>query len=397
MPPKKSTGTTSATVQSKPSNELHTIVFASKGDIKKAKIPLNDGKLELSTIQSYLKKKTEPVQLGKYTHEGITLFLYGYKEGKAGTENKYEFAPPYESLLPFGDVLLIASLTKNVEYPMQYTEMQWTTFYEQAMGGFELLDSEVDSVDGSSVVSDEEIDAIPSDVEDGEEEVIIDEPEEEEDELPVKPAPKKKKSSAVVSTFYQKQMTLMSSVGFNELSPDDMNNSKIPFRQRAAGFLAFLTEIGFPTTAANELERGIYLATCEEADRRNVVKHWDNTLFNGLYQSNFRTVCTHLHPKSPIRNERLIERIRAGEITFENLPSLSPQEMFPENWKELADRQAIREQKLLEGNKGMATDRYKCGRCGKRECSYYEMQTRSADEPMTIFISCLNCGKRWRQ
>jgi transcription elongation factor S-II len=57
----------------------------------------------------------------------------------------------------------------------------------------------------------------------------------------------------------------------------------------------------------------------------------------------------------------------------------------------------LMEQKLLEGNKGSATDRFKCNRCGKRECTYYEMQTRSADEPMTIFVNCLNCGKRWRQ
>jgi transcription elongation factor S-II len=28
--------------------------------------------------------------------------------------------------------------------------------------------------------------------------------------------------------------------------------------------------------------------------------------------------------------------------------------------------------------------------------TYYEMQTRSADEPMTVFVSCLNCGKNWK-
>ena len=32
------------------------------------------------------------------------------------------------------------------------------------------------------------------------------------------------------------------------------------------------------------------------------------------------------------------------------------------------------------------TDRYKCRKCGSRKCSYYEMQTRSADEPMTQFL-----------
>jgi transcription elongation factor S-II len=72
-------------------------------------------------------------------------------------------------------------------------------------------------------------------------------------------------------------------------------------------------------------------------------------------------------------------------------------ELYPENWQHLMEQQMKRETKLLEGNKDMATDQFKCGRCYKRQCTYYEMQTRSADEPMTIFIRCLNCGKQWRQ
>ena len=37
-----------------------------------------------------------------------------------------------------------------------------------------------------------------------------------------------------------------------------------------------------------------------------------------------------------------------------------------------------------------------CGKCGMKKTSSYEMQTRSADEPMTIFATCLCCGHRWR-
>ena len=75
---------------------------------------------------------------------------------------------------------------------------------------------------------------------------------------------------------------------------------------------------------------------------------------------------------------------------------LNPNEPNDEYWQELADKQLIREQKILEGNKSQATDEHKCNRCHKRQCTYYEMQTRSADEPTTIFITCLNCGKRWK-
>ena len=37
-----------------------------------------------------------------------------------------------------------------------------------------------------------------------------------------------------------------------------------------------------------------------------------------------------------------------------------------------------------------------CGRCGKSSCSYNQLQTRSADEPMTTFVFCNDCGHRWK-
>ena len=42
------------------------------------------------------------------------------------------------------------------------------------------------------------------------------------------------------------------------------------------------------------------------------------------------------------------------------------------------------------------TSDIKCFKCKKNECTYYQMQTRSADEPMTTFVTCQHCGARWR-
>ncbi len=141
----------------------------------------------------------------------------------------------------------------------------------------------------------------------------------------------------------------------------------------------------------------IYKSSHNESDKRRVIKHWDNHMFVDIYNTIQLSIAHNIHPKSPVNNPRLLKRVNDGELKLSEIAYLTPQEMYPENWQELADRQLIREQKLLEGDKGSATDKFKCHRCGKRECTYYEMQTRSADEPMTIFISCLNCGKRWRQ
>lgn len=40
---------------------------------------------------------------------------------------------------------------------------------------------------------------------------------------------------------------------------------------------------------------------------------------------------------------------------------------------------------------------YQCKRCGDRKTVSTEKQTRSADEPMTVFITCLSCGNKWKE
>ena len=108
------------------------------------------------------------------------------------------------------------------------------------------------------------------------------------------------------------------------------------------------------------------------------------------------SVYSNLDNKSYINNTRLFQRMIDGEFKAYELVSLEPQYTFPEHWKPLIDEKSKRDRVLYEINKEMATDVYKCSRCGKRECSYYQLQTRSADEPMTTFVTCLNCGKRWK-
>ena len=51
---------------------------------------------------------------------------------------------------------------------------------------------------------------------------------------------------------------------------------------------------------------------------------------------------------------------------------------------------------MYEENLASATDEFKCYKCSKRQCTYYQLQTRSADEPMTTFVTCLNCGNNWK-
>ena len=45
---------------------------------------------------------------------------------------------------------------------------------------------------------------------------------------------------------------------------------------------------------------------------------------------------------------------------------------------------------------GTKTDLLQCGKCKMKNCTYNQIQTRSADEPMTTFVLCNECGNRWK-
>jgi hypothetical protein len=146
-----------------------------------------------------------------------------------------------------------------------------------------------------------------------------------------------------------------------------------------------------------DLERGIYNAALADAQSKGVRRHWENPDFADIYKRTARRTIANLDPEAYIGNSRLIQRLQEGEFPPNRVPFMTPRELYPEHWQGLADEQLKRETTLLEGNQDEGSDMFTCKRCHKSKVRYWEMQTRSADEPMTIFIRCLNCGKEWRQ
>ena len=75
---------------------------------------------------------------------------------------------------------------------------------------------------------------------------------------------------------------------------------------------------------------------------------------------------------------------------------MNPYELFPEQWEEIIKKKKAKKELEYSRNAGQITYTYKCSRCKKNKCSYYQLQTRSCDEPMTTFVKCLNCSKQWK-
>ncbi len=145
---------------------------------------------------------------------------------------------------------------------------------------------------------------------------------------------------------------------------------------------------------ATDLEKGVYNWAIEYSIRKGLVRNWANPRFKNIYVAKCRSIAANLQMTSYIGNVRLINRLHEREFLPRDLPFMRPENVFPELWKSVLDVKLMRDQ-FFEKPEAM-TDQFRCGRCKKRECVYQELQLRSSDEPMSLFITCLNCGNRWR-
>ena len=144
------------------------------------------------------------------------------------------------------------------------------------------------------------------------------------------------------------------------------------------------------------IEKGIYNYIIKLSYEKNIIRKWNNIIFRKLYLSKIISICSNLNKESYIKNETFINRIKNDEINPENIGNLNVYDIYPDNWKELFNKKMIRDKMKYELKPEAMTNLYKCRKCGSKETSYYEVQTRSADEPMTQFITCIKCNNRWR-
>lgn len=94
----------------------------------------------------------------------------------------------------------------------------------------------------------------------------------------------------------------------------------------------------------------------------------------------------------------ILDRVRSGALAPKALVAMWPSEVWPERWEEAYAIQAAKQlRREAAADAATAPDgAYTCGKCKSRKTVYTSIQIRSADEPMTIFVRCLNCGKSWK-
>jgi DNA-directed RNA polymerase subunit M/transcription elongation factor TFIIS len=138
---------------------------------------------------------------------------------------------------------------------------------------------------------------------------------------------------------------------------------------------------------AKDIENGIFEFAL------NYVKTQDlsDDDFISIYIDKFNELYDNLDQHNTfINNQTLLPSLNNGVLSGQIIAFLKMYQLHPAKWKNIIDKNDLRDHTLYTVN---TTDEYRCSRCGERKHTYYITQTRCADEPATVFYTCIVCKK----
>ena len=140
----------------------------------------------------------------------------------------------------------------------------------------------------------------------------------------------------------------------------------------------------------SNLEKGVYNYSLDVATEKKIAKKWENQYFVQIYLDRVKSIFINL------TNQTILDKVLEKKIKAHELAFMSHQEMNEDRWKALIELQQIKEENKYTPKIEASTDDFTCFKCKSKECTHYQLQTRSADEPMTTFVTCIRCSNRWK-
>jgi len=302
-------------------------------------------------VLEWLRKKLKKSELQYQTklrieEEQIAVFASPADDDEADDVNQHMLPPPLHDDSFIGPIVIIRSTSDHDTYdkcPSKYGDLK-PSEYDDMYQSFTFDDKDADSE-----ATDEDM-------------AVLDE-EEEEEEVTI-PMMREHVEHLHEDLFVEQPIREISCKVFN-------------------------TAFGNEDTG-RRLETSI-LKRCEiEAGKWDVTASWSNTPFVRMYQSR----CAHLYRHLPAWKESIL----SGELPVEQFALMTEVDLNPGQWQEALEKAFAREMNTLATQKSASITLYCKGpQCKQqRPCDYYQLQTRSADEPMTTFVTCLHCDKRWK-
>jgi transcription elongation factor S-II len=149
---------------------------------------------------------------------------------------------------------------------------------------------------------------------------------------------------------------------------------------------------------SNEIENEIFKYSLKNASLRGVNPKLSNINFLRIYKPKIYSIISNLNTNSNyIQNKKLLDKVKSGTISANELVNMKPITLHPKRWKEFLKKQELLDKEVVDLSLQATTDQFKCPKCKSKKCTYVSVQIRSADEGMTNFITCVECSNSWRQ
>ena len=154
------------------------------------------------------------------------------------------------------------------------------------------------------------------------------------------------------------------------------------FRLKGQSFLADY----LPPLMAIELEQYIYKFSIEYLNSYNI----NSEYIKKIYNTKIHDIVYNLNPR---HSPTLLVDILNKKVPLQNIPYAQFNILNPQLWDSIIKKKDFSQYK----KDNMATsDAYECKKCKQRKCRVFLLQTRSADEPMTVLVQCDNCNCSFR-
>jgi DNA-directed RNA polymerase subunit M/transcription elongation factor TFIIS len=167
-----------------------------------------------------------------------------------------------------------------------------------------------------------------------------------------------------------------------------------PTRQFVLTRLSTLLEIPETDTICINLEKCILnYATDRSRDLREEPA-WDNHKYSNIYKHKFLQLQYNLK-NSPVLKGWIVDK----KLKTRDVIEMRPEDLWPNGpyAKKMEEKIHKDLRKAYLANEAKNTEGFfTCARCKSKKTSYYQLQTRSADEPMTTFVTCHQCDRNWK-
>ena len=169
-----------------------------------------------------------------------------------------------------------------------------------------------------------------------------------------------------------------------------------PLRRHAVEQFSAIFGVPVEDSLCTDLEKCVvrYSKRRIESTKKGVAA-WDNHKFTNIYKHKFLFLKNALSSNEDLKSKVLNREVSVVEVVAMRPEQLQPDGLYANPGEDKVHKEMQKELLIRKAEQGVVGF-FTCNKCKSKKTTYYQLQTRSADEPMTTYVSCLNCGKRWK-